>query len=346
VPMHPDQLEISEPTVRGLVDDQFPRWRGLPVRAVRSQGTVNAIFRIGEELTARFPLQGKDSAAVRADLEREAEAARAVHHRTPFPTPEPVAIGEPGAGYPLPWSVQTWLPGTVVTPDSVAHSEGFAVDLAEFVAAVRAIDADGATFAGLGRSGRGGDLRAHDGWMQTCFERGGGLVDVAALRRLWGRLRELPRGGAPDVMTHGDLMPGNLLRRPDGAGGAEAGARPGAGPGAGPGARLPGARLPGVRLPGVRLPGVRLAGVLDVGGLGPADPALDLVCAWHLFESVPRAVLRERLTDDPVGCDDLMWLRGQAWAFEQAMGAAWYYADSNPAMHAMGLRTLDRLLRS
>ena len=32
----------------------------------------------------------------------------------------------------------------------------------------------------------------------------------------------------------------------------------------------------------------RLSGVLDVGGLGSADPALDLVAAWHLLADGPR----------------------------------------------------------
>ncbi|ORA32840.1 phosphotransferase [Mycobacterium aquaticum] len=32
----------------------------------------------------------------------------------------------------------------------------------------------------------------------------------------------------------------------------------------------------------------RLVGIIDVGGLGPADPALDLVCAWHLFNEPAR----------------------------------------------------------
>jgi hypothetical protein len=50
-------------------------------------------------------------------------------------------------------------------------------------------------------------------------------------------------------------------------------------------------------------------------------------------------VLRERL-----GCDDLEWERGKAWAFEQSMGVVWYYVDTNPAMSYMGLRTLGRIL--
>ena len=83
----------------------------------------------------------------------------------------------------------------------------------------------------------------------------------------------------------------------------------------------------------------RLTGVLDVGGLGPADPALDLVGAWHLLDDDRRQLFREDL-----GCDDLEWERGKAWAFQQAMGAIWYYVDSNPPMHRMGRRTIERIL--
>jgi aminoglycoside phosphotransferase (APT) family kinase protein len=132
--------------------------------------------------------------------------------------------------------------------------------------------------------------------METCFERSEQLLDVPRLRRTWAIMRVLPRS-ARDVMTHGDLIPGNVLVS-DG----------------------------------------RLAGVIDVGGMGPADPALDLVGAWHLLEAGPRQVLRGDLK-----CEDLGWERGQAWAFEQAMGAVWYYVESNPAMSLMGQRTLQRL---
>ena len=63
-----------------------------------------------------------------------------------------------------------------------------------------------------------------------------------------------------------------------------------------------------------------------------AEPGAD----W--LRAVTRHV-RERLA-----CDDLEWQRGEAWAFEQAMGVVWYYVDSNPAMSHMGRRTLDRVM--
>jgi aminoglycoside phosphotransferase (APT) family kinase protein len=292
--MHPGQLAIPLGTVRALVDQQFPQWHGMPIRKVVSQGTVNALYRIGDRLVARFPLQPADADSTRGLLESEARAARELAGRTRFPTPEPVALGEPGLGYPLPWSVQTWLAGTTATEDDPGASVGFAHDLAEFVRDVRAIDTRGRVFAGRGR---GGDLRQHDAWMRTCFERSEQLLDVPLLRRTWSALRVLPRRD-DDAMTHGDLIPGNVL--------VSAG---------------------------------RLAGVIDVGGTGPADPALDLVCAWHLLDAGPRRALRDEL-----GCDDLEWERGKAWAFEQAMGAVWYYAQTNKAMSQMGQRTLERIM--
>jgi aminoglycoside phosphotransferase (APT) family kinase protein len=294
--MHPDQLEISIEVVHRLVDEQFPSWSGMPIKPVASHGTVNALFRIGEHLVARFPLQGDHVEATRRWLEREANAARELLGRTPFPTPEPVAIGEPGAGYPLAWSVQTWLPGTVATRADPGPSVAFAHDLAEFIRSVRAIDTLGRTFSG---QGRGGDLRSHDSWVAECFVRSESLIEIDRLRGIWAELRELPRNGTPDRMTHGDLIPGNIL-----------------------------------------VAGDRLAGVIDVGGLGPADPALDLVGAWHLLEDEPRRVLREDL-----GCDEVEWGRGKAWAFVQAIGVLWYYVESNPTMSQMGRRTLRRIMR-
>jgi aminoglycoside phosphotransferase (APT) family kinase protein len=84
--MHENQLAVSVQTVHALVGEQFPAWRGLPITAVRASGTVNAIFRIGERLAARFPLQPDAAAAVRTGLEREASAARELAGRTRFRT--------------------------------------------------------------------------------------------------------------------------------------------------------------------------------------------------------------------------------------------------------------------
>ncbi|WP_330268296.1 aminoglycoside phosphotransferase family protein [Streptomyces griseorubiginosus] len=294
--MHDDQVDVTTDTVASLVGEQFPQWSGEVIRPLPSTGTVHAIFRIGSGLSARFPLRLADADETLAVLEREARASAELARVSRFPVPEPVALGKPGAGYPMPWAVQTWLPGTVATDADPSGSDAFAEDLAAFIAALRGAGTQGRLFSG---DNRGGVIADHDAWMAKCFEESEGLLDVPRLRRLWGRFRELPRTSA-DVMSHGDLIPGNVL-----------------------------------------VTGDRLSGVLDTGGFGPADPALDLVSAWHLLQPGPRDVLRRALA-----CDDLEWERGKAWAFEQAMGLVWYYVESNPAMSRLGRRTLDRILES
>jgi aminoglycoside phosphotransferase (APT) family kinase protein len=294
--VHDDQLDVTTDIVATLIRDQFPQWSGMPMHPVSSTGTVNAIFRIGDDLSARLPLRPSDVAEASAVLEREARASAELAQVSRLPAPEPVALGKPGGGYPMPWSIQTWIPGTVAFDADPSGSEAFAEDLGAFIAALRKAETRGRRFSG---EGRGGVLTDHDDWMAQCFAESEGLLDVAPLRQAWSHFRELPRTG-PDVMSHGDLIPGNVL-----------------------------------------VAGDRLVGVLDTGGFGPADPALDLVSAWHLLRRSPRDTFRRTL-----GCDDLEWERGKAWAFQQAMGLVWYYVDSNPAMSGLGRRTLDRVVES
>jgi aminoglycoside phosphotransferase (APT) family kinase protein len=292
--MHEDQLEVDEKTVRRLVSEQFPELQELAIRHVPTSGTVNAIFRIGADLAARFPLQALDPSDALASLTAEAAAARKFADACPVSTPQPFAIGHPGHGYPSPWSIQTWLEGHVATVDDPARSNGFAQDLATLIRSLRAADTCGRHFEG---EGRGGDLPDHDAWMNTCFAQSEDLLDVPRLRAMWSTLRTLPSVDA-DVMCHGDLTPPNVL-----------------------------------------VQGGRLVGVLDSGGFAAADPALDLVAAWHLLDPGPRGVMKDALR-----CSEIQWRRGMAWAFQQSMGLVWYYAKSNPTMSRWGRRTLERLL--
>lgn len=205
--MHAGQLDLSVDTVRALVGRQFPQWRALELRPVPSPGTVNAVFRLGERLAVRLRLVGDDPSLVRAELEAEAAAMAEFAVVSPAPTPEPVAIGDPGAGFALSWSVQTWVKGHDATQEDPADSHSFAADLAHLVAALRAAPTLGRGFDGRGR---GGSLPDHDAWLAECFARSEGLLDVDRLRALWSELRRLPEADET-VMSHRDLTPPNLL---------------------------------------------------------------------------------------------------------------------------------------
>ena len=76
VDMHAGQLTVTPEIVQRLVAEQFPQWRGLAVTRVGAHGTVNAVFRLGERLAARFLLEPRDVESARRTLTTEADAAR------------------------------------------------------------------------------------------------------------------------------------------------------------------------------------------------------------------------------------------------------------------------------
>jgi aminoglycoside phosphotransferase (APT) family kinase protein len=99
VKMHADQAGITASVVAGLVAGQFPQWRDLPVRAVTSHGTVNALFRLGDCLVLRFPLRPSPGPALRAGLIREQDnATRIAAQRPGRPAPGqgPIRAQRPG----------------------------------------------------------------------------------------------------------------------------------------------------------------------------------------------------------------------------------------------------------
>ncbi|MFT3797743.1 phosphotransferase [Microbacterium sp.] len=177
------------------------------VEPLGTAATTSYIFRVGADLVARFPMQPGDPVAYRRSLESEGEAMREFASASPFPSPRLVFVGRPALGYPMPWSVQSWIPGEVATPTAVAASSAVARDLTRLVLALRSVDLRGRSFSG---AGRGGELTAHDEWVAHCLTQSESLLPVARLREAWDALRLTPRR-EPDAMSHTDLTPFNLV---------------------------------------------------------------------------------------------------------------------------------------
>ncbi|MDJ0787542.1 MAG: aminoglycoside phosphotransferase family protein [Myxococcota bacterium] len=83
----------------------------------------------------------------------------------------------------------------------------------------------------------------------------------------------------------------------------------------------------------------RLAAVIDFGDLTAGDPATDLAAAWMLFDRETRPGFREAAG----AADDATWARARGWALSHAVAVLASSAD-NPRMHAVGARTLARVL--
>ncbi|MFJ4966619.1 aminoglycoside phosphotransferase family protein [Streptomyces sp. NPDC088729] len=195
---------IVDPSlVSSLIATQFPQWADLPVEAVDASGTVNAIYRLGSDMVVRLP-RTDDGAA---DVAREHRWLPRLAPHLPIPVPAPLAEGVAGEGFSRPWSVRTWLEGVNPRPgDSLPLADLFAVDLAEFVLALRGVDAaDGPP------AYRGEPLSSRDAVTREALTAVDGVLDAKSAASAWDEALTAPSHEGPAVWVHGDLQPGNVL---------------------------------------------------------------------------------------------------------------------------------------
>jgi aminoglycoside phosphotransferase (APT) family kinase protein len=199
---------IDAALARRLVDRQFPHWSDLPIEPMELDGWDNRSFRLGWELTVRLP--SGDWYAEQVDKEQRWLPVLAP--LLPLPIPEPVARGEPDAGYPYAWSVYRWLHGEPAATARVDDLEAFATDLAGFLRALRAVDATGGPPPGRHNWFRGGPLATYEAEALEALDKLGDEVPRAEIEPVWADAIRTTWDREP-VWVHGDVATGNLLVR-------------------------------------------------------------------------------------------------------------------------------------
>jgi aminoglycoside phosphotransferase (APT) family kinase protein len=200
--MHDGEVNIDLELVRRLVAGQFPQLADLPISAVRSTGTVNAIYRIGDHLYARLPRMEKWA----HDLDREWHWLPKLAPRLSLAVPALVGKGHPEGSYPCPWAIYGWIDGQPYADELVDDERQAARDLAQFVVELRRIE----PVVGAPRAGRQ-PLRELDAVTRVAIKSARGVVDSDAATAAWERaLKAPPWEGAP-VWIHTDLLRPNLL---------------------------------------------------------------------------------------------------------------------------------------
>jgi len=207
VRQHADEIFIDAAQVRRLLDAQFPHWAGLPIAPVRSNGTDNAIYRLGADMAVRMP---RRPGAI-SQVDREARWLPFLAPHLPLAIPVPLATGMPGEDYPWRWAVCPWVEGENPDPERLVDPHAFASDLARFILALRAIDARGAPRPGAENFGRGGPLALRDEAVRHALAKVGDMLDAGAAASLWDADKHAAPWDGPPLWIHGDLNVGNLL---------------------------------------------------------------------------------------------------------------------------------------
>jgi len=207
--MHADELDIDSALVRKLLAAQFPQWAGLPLERVRSAGTDNAIYRLGEDMAVRLPRVREEP----EHLDKELHWLPRLAPHLPLAVPIPLAKGRSAEGYPLHWFVYTWLPGENATVEPITDLNQAALQLAQFIVALQRIDPTGGPPPGEHNFGRGKPLAVRDTYTRAAIADLNrlGMIDARAATAAWEEALRAPAWEGPPVWIHGDILPTNLL---------------------------------------------------------------------------------------------------------------------------------------
>jgi len=202
--MHKDEVEVGEALVQRLLAVQMPHLAELPLTVVEPWGTDHAIWRLGDDLVVRLPRIHWAS----GQPDMEALWLPRLAPYLPVELPTPVALGEPGEGYPFRWAVHNWVAGEGASLERIGDPVQFALDLADVIRKLRTVRTEGAPAA----SNRARPLADYDRETRSYIAYASDLIDSAAATAVWDEaLAAAPHSGPP-VWVQGDLE-GNCLVR-------------------------------------------------------------------------------------------------------------------------------------
>lgn len=205
--MHTNEVNTDASLVRRLLTAQFPQWADLPIERVRSAGTDNALYRLGDDMVVRLPRI--EAAAEQVGKEQQWLPRLAPH--LPLAIPIPLGKGAPAEGYPWSWSIYPWLEGENATLDRLADLSQAATDLAQFITALQQIDSTGGPLPGSHNFFRGVPLATRDVATRQAIAELSGKIDTKAATAAWEAALQTPMWDRHPVWIHGDLQSGNLL---------------------------------------------------------------------------------------------------------------------------------------
>ncbi len=200
--MHDNEIAIDELLVKNLLSEQFPQWKKFPLSRVKSDGTDNAVYRLGTDMCVRLPrVPGAASL-----IEKEQQWLPELAPTLPLAIPVILGKGMASLSYIYPWSIFNWLEGENAAVEKIIDLNQAAIDLAEFLIALQKINP-----AGGPPSRRGVPLIMQDAEVRCAIESLHGAIDTEIVTKIWKECLQAPEWDKPPVWTHGDLLPANLL---------------------------------------------------------------------------------------------------------------------------------------
>lgn len=206
VALHDDEFPIDDGLVSDLVRAQAPQWSSDRLRRLETSGTVNVVYRLGDDRVVRLP-RSPDHAT---GPQREARWMPRFSTELPLRVPAHLVLGEPTERYPMHWSILEWIDGTVADETSLTDLDRAAVLLGATVTAMRRVPTAGAPAGG---NYRAFGLAKVDQTFRSFVERLPEDLDRSAVIRVWDSCLAAQTWTGPPTWLHSDLRGDNLIAR-------------------------------------------------------------------------------------------------------------------------------------
>lgn len=196
------EVEIDEPLVRAVLDEQFPELAASSVRFL-GKGWDNSVWVVDETWAFRFPHR----ATALPLLARELELLPRLAPLLPAPIPVPAFVGERSDLYPWPFFGAALLPGVEVADACLSAGERAEIGatLGRFLRALHDVKLDVELPVDPNRRADMAFRVAKARENLTCLREQGVWTPPVAVERILDSAERLPPAVGDPVLTHGDL---------------------------------------------------------------------------------------------------------------------------------------------
>ncbi|GHV45553.1 acetyltransferase [Spirochaetia bacterium] len=200
--LHGDQFDINVEIVKNLIKKQFPEFKELPIFEFDSIGTVNSIFRLGNEHYIRFPKtkQYEDS------ILKEYRILPYISKHITLEIPQPIKLGNPCSLYPVHWAIYNWINGEPYDNNKIADIQDIVSELANFINELHTIS----LLKDAPKAGRK-PLLELDKMTIDALNASKEEIKYTKIIKIWNNLVNTSVWNNKPVWIHADLLKPNIL---------------------------------------------------------------------------------------------------------------------------------------
>ncbi|MHB9295725.1 hypothetical protein PilKf_01473 [Pillotina sp. SPG140] len=200
--LHNKQIKINIEIVKSFIEEQFPQYKNLPIYEFDTNGTVNSIFKLGNDYYIRFPI-----------LEEYADSILKEYRILPYLSkkltlniPQPIGLGNPNNLYPFHWVIYNWIDGDCYDNNKISDFQEIISELANFIKELHSIE----LLKNAPKAGRK-PLAELNTMTIDALNNSKNEIDYKKTIKIWNFLVNTPVWDNEPVWIHADLLKSNVL---------------------------------------------------------------------------------------------------------------------------------------